>query len=81
MNSTNLSTNTTPKSTMATQHTPRCQQLGSSSGPALMVMSINIEGMSAAKHSRRFVNGRSVMSYVYKKHTGEKLQYDLESEE
>ena len=49
MNSTNLSTNTTPKSTMATQHTPRCQQLGSSSGQALMVMSINIEGMSAAK--------------------------------
>ena len=34
---------------MATQHTPRCQQLGSSSGPAFMVMSINIEGMSAAK--------------------------------
>ena len=84
MNYTNLSTNTTPKSTMATQHTPRCQQLGSSSGPALMVMSINIEGMSAAKqhkYSRRFVNGRSVMSYVYTKHTGEKLQYDLESEE
>ena len=38
---------------MATQHTPRCQQLGSSSGPALMVMSINIEDSTAPQQQCR----------------------------
>ena len=46
---TNLSTTLHRRRTTVTQHQSQCQQHGPLSEPALIVTSINIEGMSAAK--------------------------------
>ena len=50
---TNLSTTTTHRylsTMMQRQPPPKCQKLWPSTEPALMVMHVNIEGLSSAKH-------------------------------